>query len=343
MSNVKTLSDRIILDHGTGGLLSRTLIEEVVIPALGDRYLGRMEDSSILELASNKIALTTDSFVVDPVFFHCGDIGKISVCGTVNDLAVSGATPLYLTLSLIIETGFPISDLYQILSSAAKAAEEAHVYIVAGDTKVVGEGAADKIFINTSGIGVFGKKSHVLSSNKIALNDDIIITGCIGNHSIHLLSLREGLGFESKVLSDCAPLNQMISNIVDNFGDRIHCIRDITRGGLATVLNEISSDISAGISIDISKVPIQHETKMAAELLGLDPLYLANEGCCCIFCAPDVTTQVLSVLREHPYGRMAARIGKVDSTFSSSVTGIYENGVRKPIECLVGLPLPRLC
>ena len=202
------LNGSIILDHGAGGLLSRELIERIVVPAFGDRYLGRMEDSAILELPAHKVAITTDSFVMDPLFFSNGDIGKLAVCGTINDLAVSGANPLYLTFSMIIETGFPLRDLRQILASAAAAATEANVYIVAGDTKVVDKGAADKIFINTSGIGVFEDWSTELSTRKIAADDEIIITGEIGNHSIHLLSLREGLGFESNVLSDCAPLNQ---------------------------------------------------------------------------------------------------------------------------------------
>lgn len=332
----------ITLDHGAGGLLSRELIERLVVPALGDRYLGNMEDSATLELPSNKVATTTDSFVIDPPFFYNGDIGKLAICGTVNDLAVSGANPLYLTFSMIIEAGLPLRDLHQIVASAAAAAEEANVYIVAGDTKVVDKGAADKIFINTSGIGVFENWSSVLAVRKIAVGDEIIVTSSIGNHSIHLLSLREGLGFESNVLSDCAPLNHMIRDVMLAFGDQIHCIRDLTRGGLGTALNEIAVDAGMRMSIEMAQIPVQHETKMAAELLGLNPIYLANEGCCCIFCSPDIVHSLLQVLHNHKYGVHAARIGKVEVSGNSSVVGILD-GSRKIIESLTGRQVPRLC
>lgn len=337
------LDGTVVLEHGTGGLLSRDLINNIVLSAFGERYLGCMEDSAYLELSSNRVAMTTDSFVIDPLFFENGDIGKLSVCGTVNDLAVSGAKPLYLTFSMIIEEGFPLADLFRILQSVAEAASEADVYVVAGDTKVVEKGAADKIFINTAGIGVFQTKLGALSTREIADNDEIIITGQIGNHSIHLLSLREGLGFENNVLSDCAPLNHMIRNAIETFGEKIHCMRDVTRGGLATVLNEIATDIKIGISIEIPEIPIQHETRMAAELLGLNPMYLANEGCCCIFCSPEIVHDLLALLRNHKYGVHAKRIGKVGQFGVSNVTGVNEDGSSQRIECLVGRELPRLC
>lgn len=336
---------QIVLDHGTGGLLSQDLVTSIINPILSDIYLGKMEDSAILELPNNNgIAMTTDSFVIDPIFFGNGNIGKISVCGTVNDLAVSGATPLFLTLGLVMEEGFLISDLKKILGSIHTTAKEANIYMVAGDTKVVKKGEVDKIFINTSGIGIFESTSVKMSLDNIQDKDDIIVTGYIGNHSIHILSMREGLGYENIVKSDCAPLNKMIKEITQNSHEKIHSMRDLTRGGLGSALNEIASAINMGITIDISKIPLQHEAKMAAEMLGINPMYLANEGNICIFCSPDESKGILNLLHKNEYGRNAAVIGNVSrSSNKKQVIGIDSSGNSKLIECLYGVELPRLC
>lgn len=333
----------IILDHGTGGLLSKDLVENVMIPILKNVYLGRMEDSAVLDIDAKSITMTTDSFVVNPIFFKNGDIGKISICGTVNDLLVMGSTPRYLTLSFIIEEGFPLKDLKQILVSIRDTALEANVKIVAGDTKVVRKGEADKIFINTSGVGVLEKGKNPISQNNIQSDDDILVSGYIGNHSIHIVSLREGLGYENKVLSDCAPLNKMIDEIVIASEGNIHCMRDLTRGGLGSALNEISEAIGKGFDINFDEIPVQHEVKMASDMLGVNPIYLANEGNICIFVNPKYTEEILRVLHKNQYGRNAKVIGKVSDKRTTGVVATKKDGSELLIEHLYGMELPRLC
>lgn len=335
--------ENIILDHGTGGLLSQDLISSIITAKLEDVHLGKMEDSAILEVSSRRLAMTTDSFVIDPIFFGEGNIGKVAVCGTVNDLAVSGAKPLYLSLALVLEEGFPIKDLEEILDSIRETAKEAGVYIVAGDTKVVKKGEVDKIFINTTGIGVFEGDVAPFSVNSIQEGDDIIITGQLGNHSIHILSIREGLGFEQRINSDCAPLNHMITELKNHFGDSIHCMRDITRGGLGTVLNEVSETINTGIKIQEKDIPMLAETIMAADMLGVNPMYLANEGNVCMFVSPEVSEEVVRVLKNTKYGKEAAVIGKVTQTKERQVLMEAKSGELKLIELLYGAGLPRLC
>ena len=335
--------ENIILDHGTGGLLSHDLISSIITAKLEDEKKKKMEDSAILEVSSRRLAMTTDSFVIDPIFFGEGNIGKVAVCGTVNDLAVSGAKPLYLSLALVLEEGFPIKDLEEILDSIRETAKEAGVYIVAGDTKVVKKGEVDKIFINTTGIGVFEGDVSPFSVNSIQEGDDIIITGQLGNHSIHILSIREGLGFEQRINSDCAPLNHMISELKNHFGDSIHCMRDITRGGLGTVLNEVSETINTGIKIQERDIPMLAETIMAADMLGVNPMYLANEGNVCMFVSPEVSEEVVRVLKNTKYGKEAAVIGKVTQTKERQVLMEAKSGELKLIELLYGAELPRLC
>lgn len=336
------MSAYIELDHGTGGLLSRELVEGVIVPALRDRYLGLLDDSAVLDVPTGRLAMTTDSFVVDPLFFGGGDIGKIAVCGTVNDLAMSGARPLYLTLGLILEVGLPIEDLQRALHSIADAAEEADVYIVAGDTKIVDRGAADKMFINTAGIGVFADDALPLSNRRISVGDAVVISSEIGAHSVHLLSMREGLGYESRVVSDCAPLNHMMQSVLDRFGTEVHAARDLTRGGLGTALTELASDAGAGIDVEYAAIPVQPEVTMASEMLGIDPIYLANEGCCLVFCAPSIADDLVKVLRESKYGAKAARIGTVVERPDCAVVSRSDTG-EIIIEPLVGAQLPRLC
>ncbi len=335
----------ILLDHGTGGLLSYELVTQIIIPSLGESHIGELEDSFVFDTEFNgRIAMTTDSFVIDPIFFLNGDIGKVSICGTVNDLAVSGSTPLFLTLGLIIEEGFSINDFVKILSSIRESAIEANVKIVAGDTKVVRKGEADKIFINTSGVGVFNRHAP-LHVRGILEDDDIIITSNLGNHAIHLLSLREGLGFEQKVLSDCAPLNRMIDMILSKFGNDIHYIHDLTRGGLGAALNEVVYAVNKDIAIIEGNIPIQVETKMAADMLGISPLYLANEGSLCIFCNPKITNSLIYSLHEMDYGKNSTWVGKV-KTENGKSRRVYlktDRGTRKILPNLYGIEIPRLC
>ncbi|MGH2854709.1 MAG: hydrogenase expression/formation protein HypE [Solirubrobacteraceae bacterium] len=337
----------IQLDHGTGGGMSQELIAELIAPRLGAVHAGAMEDSAVLNLDSRRIALSTDSFVVDPIFFGNGDIGKLAVCGTVNDLAVSGAVPRYLTLSLVLEEGFPIADLERVLDSVREAAAAARVEVVAGDTKVVRAGEVDKLFINTAGVGVFDREVE-LGVGRVAPGDAVIVTGWLGNHSIHILSLREGLGFEERVLSDCAPLDGMVWNVLEEYAPQVHCMRDITRGGLGTVLNELAGGAGVSIQIEECQLPIQRETAMAADMLGVDPLYLANEGNICMFVAEEAATEILELVRWHPHGRAAQVVGAVCERAGRAAAGnpvrmVRADGAETVVELLYGAELPRLC
>jgi hydrogenase expression/formation protein HypE len=332
----------IQLDHGTGGGMSQELIAELIAPRLGAVHSGRMEDSAVLELDATRIAVTTDSFVIDPIFFGNGDIGKLAVCGTVNDLAVSGAVPRYLTLSLVLEEGFPIADLERILDSVREAAAAARVEVVAGDTKVVRAGEVDKLFINTAGVGVFEREVE-LGVRLVGPGDAVIVTGWLGNHSIHILSIREGLGFEQRVLSDCAPLDGLVWNVLEEHAAHVRCMRDITRGGLGTVLNELADAAGVSIQIEERRLPIQAETAMAADMLGVNPLYLANEGNICMFVAPEAAEEILEALHWHPHGRAAQIVGAVRERSGSAVTIVRADGTEAVVELLYGAQLPRLC
>jgi hydrogenase expression/formation protein HypE len=332
----------IELDHGTGGGMSQELIGELIAPRLGDVHRGRMEDSAVLSIDTHRIAITTDSFVVDPIFFGGGDIGKIAVCGTVNDLAVSGAIPRFLTLALVLEEGFPIADLERIIDSVREAASEAEVAIVAGDTKVVRAGEIDKIFINTAGVGELTDGVQLGMSN-VAAGDAVIVTSWLGNHSIHILSLREGLGFEERISSDCAPLNGLVWNLLEEHPEEVRCMRDITRGGLGTVLNEMADAAGVSIKIEGQQLPIQHETAMAADMLGVNPMYLANEGNLCLFVDGARASEVLETVRLHPYGRAAQIVGSVGERGASPVVLRDSDGSESAVEVLYGAELPRLC
>lgn len=334
-------TDTVVLDHGTGARLSRELVE-LIAEILGDTYLGTMEDSALLDLPSRQIAFTTDSFVVTPLIFGNGDIGKIAVCGTVNDLAVSGARPLYLTLSLIIEDGMPISELVTVIESVRDTAIAADVKIVAGDTKVVGKGEADRLFINTAGLGVL--EQSPVSIKNVRPGQKIILSGYIGNHSIHLLSLREGLGFERNILSDCAPLNMMIRQLLDTVpAGKITSMRDVTRGGLSAVLHEYARAAKHEMRCERQSLPIQPETAMAANMLGVDVINLANEGCLCLFVESDSAEEVLKLLQAHPLGQKAAIIGEVLTIPQAKVSMLEQDGTVSTIEEIYGAELPRLC
>jgi hydrogenase expression/formation protein HypE len=336
------MSGLIELDHGTGGGMSQELIGELIAPRLGSAHHGRMEDSAVLSLESDRIAVTTDSFVVDPIFFGGGDIGKLAVCGTVNDLAVSGAVPRFLTLALVLEEGFPIADLERILDSVREAASTAEVAIVAGDTKVVRAGEIDKIFINTTGVGELHHRGE-LGMSQVTPGDAVIVTSWLGNHSIHILSLREGLGFEERIMSDCAALDGLVWNLLEEHPHDVHCMRDVTRGGLGTVLNEVADGAGVSVLIDQQRLPIQHETAMAADMLGVNPLYLANEGCLCLFVDGEFAQEALETVRLQPHGGAAEIVGTVRERGESPVAMRQDDGSESIVEVLYGAELPRLC
>jgi hydrogenase expression/formation protein HypE len=339
--NSREQEETIILDHGTGAKLSRELVERIAA-ILGDTYIGAMEDSSILEIGASRIAVTTDSFVVTPLFFGNGDIGKIAVCGTVNDLAVSGARPLFITLSLIIEAGFPMASLTRVIESVRDAAREAGIKIVAGDTKVVNFGEADQLFVNTAGVGVIERP--VLTSQAVRPGHKIVLSGQIGNHSIHLLSVREGLGFERRVMSDCAPLNGLIDSVLESVpAGAVVSIRDVTRGGLCAVLHEYARASGCRVTFAQSALPVLPEAVMAADMLGINLIHLANEGCLCLFVEPEAASQVVARLREHRYGHHAAIIGEVGGRNGAEVIMIDSAGTATQLEELYGAELPRLC
>lgn len=334
------MSHKIVLDHGAGGGMSHELITGTIARILGDTYIGELEDSALVEVPGTRIAITTDSFVVDPIFFGNGDIGKIAVAGTVNDLAVSGARPLYLTLAIVLEEGFPLEDLERILHSIRNTARAAGVLIVAGDTKVVRRGEADGIFLNTTGVGVLERPG--LSSRSPRPGDKVIVTGWLGDHSVHILSMREGLGFERRVFSDCAVLNHVIAEVLDACGDGVRCVRDITRGGLGTVVNEFSAASGHGIELIESALPVRPETAMAADMIGLDVMYLANEGNLCLVVTPEQAGTALDVLRRHDETAAAAVAGTVLGG-TAGVSIVDSGGRRRKVELLYGAQLPRLC
>lgn len=335
--------DHVLLDHGSGGLLSHDLVTRVVAGALGDVHVGEMEDSRVLDLPPGRLAMTTDSFVIDPPFFHGGNIGNVAVCGTVNDLAVSGADPLYLTLALVLEEGLPLADLVAVLHGVRDSAREAGVSIVAGDTKVVRRGEVDKVFLNTAGVGVLRPGAHRPSASLIRPGDAVVVTGELGNHSVHVLSLRHGLGFESRIPSDCAPLNHLVRDLLDAFGPAVRFLRDITRGGLGTLLNEVRAEVGRAIEVEQRLLPIRPETAMAADMLGVSPIYLANEGNLCAFVAPEAAGAVVARLRQHPYGRHAAVVGSVLDDDTDAVLLRTADGQLTTVEFLAGAELPRLC
>ena len=333
-------SDRILLSHGSGSRASHELIEKLFLPAFSNPELDRMNDQAILDVNGSRLAYTTDSYVVDPIFFPGGDIGKLAVCGTVNDLAMSGAVPLYLSVGFIIEEGFLIDELQRVINSMKKAAEEASVKIVTGDTKVVNKGHADKLFINTSGIGVVGEDVDISGSNAKA-GDKVIISGSIGDHGIAVLSKREGLEFDSPITSDCAPLNSLVADMLSVTED-IHCLRDPTRGGVATTLNELASQSSVGIVIEEEKLPIKNAVRGACELLGYDPLYVANEGKLVAIVPAEDAPQVLMKMRENKYGHNAQIIGEVVAEPERVLLKTVIGGTRI-VDMLAGELLPRIC
>ena len=329
--------ERIMMAHGSGGRLSHELIKTLFQKYLGNPYLDQMNDASLLP-GQEQIAVTTDSFVVTPLFFRGGNIGKLAVCGTVNDLAVSGAIPKFLTLALILEEGLPMDELERIIESVAETAAEAGVMVVCGDTKVVERGSADKIFINTTGIGYI--TDRLVGPEQIRPGDEILITGTIGDHGIAILSEREGLEFQTPVVSDCAPLNGLIDSF---YLPGVKCMRDPTRGGVATTLNELAGQAEVSMLLVEEQFPLSPSVQGACEMLGLEPLYLANEGKVLVIVAQEVADEVLLRMQAHPLGRNATRIGQVQAGKSGLVLLETPLGGKRIVGMLEGEHLPRIC
>ena len=331
--------DRILLGHGSGGTMMHKLIREHFAPRFEMKSLN---DSAVLEGISNgKIALTTDSYVVSPIFFPGGNIGELAVYGTVNDLSMVGAKPLYITVGFILEEGFPLDDLKKVLSSMADAAEKADVKIVAGDTKVVNKGKGDGIFINTSGIGIIKDRIDI-SPSRVKIGDKVILSGPIGNHGISIMGERNGLTFEPPVLSDTAPLNSLVRDML-KITKKVHAMRDPTRGGLATTLKEFATDSGYCIVIEEKLIPVPSGVKGACELLGLDPLYVANEGILVAIVSPDVTEKLVKAMRKHSLGKDTRVIGEVRKAPEGMVLLKTFIGGTRIVEMLSGDQLPRIC
>jgi len=334
------MTERILLAHGSGGRLAHDLVEKVLVKPLSNPLLDRLDDSAIFS-CSGRLAFTTDSYVVNPIFFPGGDIGRLAVCGTVNDLCMVGATPLYLSLAFIIEEGLPLDELERVLVSVQAAAREAQVQIVTGDTKVVNKGSADRLFVNTAGVGTVPEGVDISGSNAKP-GDKVILSGTIGDHGIAVLSQREGLGFSTRLQSDCAPLSGLVAEML-TASKRIHAMRDPTRGGLATTLNELASQSRVGIRIEEEKVPVRDEVRGACEMLGIDPLYVANEGKLVAIVHPEDAEAVLQKMRQHRYGKNAAIIGEVRPDHPGRVVMKTSLGASRIVDMLVGDPLPRIC
>lgn len=335
------MSDIITLAHGSGGRLTHKLIQDVFEKHLTNEILAQGDDSGIVEIPAGRLAISTDSFVISPVFFKGGNIGKIAVCGTVNDLTAGGAKPLYLTCGFIIEEGMAIAELEEIAASMGRTAGECGVKLVAADTKVVQRGAADKIFINTSGVGIIREGINVSGSNAKP-GDKVIITGTLGDHGCSILLQREKLDIHSSLESDCAPLNKLIESVFEVTKD-IHVLRDPTRGGLATTLNEIAIQSNVGIRLYEDKIPVKDEVRGVCELLGMDPLYLANEGKMIVILPGNVASSILDELRKDKLGNEACIIGEVIEAPAKRVMLKTITGGSRVVDMLVGDQLPRIC
>jgi len=334
-------TDTILLEHGSGGRASRRLVEEILVPYLKNQVLERLDDHAEIELEGTRLAFTTDSFVVDPIFFPGGDIGKLAVNGTVNDLAMGGAKPLFLSAGLILEEGLPIADLKRIMHSMAEATKKAKVHIVTGDTKVVAHGAADKIFINTSGVGLI-PEGVALSGHRGEVGDRVLISSPIGEHGIAVMAQRSGLDFVASCKSDTAPLADLVAQMLHAY-QGIHSLRDPTRGGLAATLNELAEQSGVRIEVEESAIPITESVESACELLGLDPLHLANEGVLVALVPAEGANLVLDAMRNHPLGQKAQIIGEVYSKKLPAVILRTQIGGKRVLAVPTGVQLPRIC
>ena len=335
-------SDVILLGHGSGGKLSHQLLDELIVPILSGIDQRDQNDAAVFAAPHGRLAFTTDSYVVEPIFFPGGNIGDLAIHGTVNDLAMAGATPLVISVGLIIEEGLAVSELRQVLESMRDAAKQADVKIVTGDTKVVPRGKADKLFINTSGIGAIGHEYQISGSNA-QVGDKILINGTIGDHGMAVLACREGLELQSSITTDSAPLNSMVKELVETLGSHLHTLRDPTRGGVATTLKEIALQSQIEITLQETLLPVDPSVAGACAILGLDPLFVANEGKLLAFVAPEVADQALGIMQTHKYGKQAAIVGEVTATAAGKVRLQTAIGGLRAIEMLAGEQLPRIC
>jgi hydrogenase expression/formation protein HypE len=334
-------SERILLAHGSGGELSHDLVTSLFAKAFGNPILEPLDDSAVLPASTKRLAFTTDGYVVTPIFFPGGDIGKLAVCGTANDLSMVGAQPLYMSAGFIIEEGFPFSSLQRIVASMEETASRIGVKIVTGDTKVVNRGGADSIFINTAGIGLIPEGVN-LSSRRALPGDRILVSGTVGDHGVAILSSREGLQFSTTLESDCAPLNELVGGLLA-VSSQIRFLRDPTRGGLASTLNEVARQSGVGVWVEEDRVPIREEVRGACELLGLDPWVLANEGKLVAIVAAEDAGRILSAMQAHPLGRQAAIIGEVREKPPGKVILQTSIGATRILDMMVGEALPRIC
>jgi hydrogenase expression/formation protein HypE len=330
-----------MLGHGSGGKLSAELMREIFLPAFTNETLARMDDQAVLRIGGSRIAFTTDSFVVKPLFFPGGDIGSLAVHGTVNDLAMGGAKPLFLSVAFIIEEGLSMEILQRVVASLGRAAEACGVQVVTGDTKVVDKGSGDGVFINTTGLGLV-PDGLFLSASQARAGDAIILSGSIGDHGIAILAEREGIEFESPVVSDSAPLHELVDDML-RATPAIRCLRDPTRGGVSSSLNEIAAQSHVGMLLDEASIPVRDEVRGACEMLGLDPLYVANEGKLLAIVDSSDADRLVAVMQAHPLGRDARRIGTVNKSDPGWVTMRTVLGTTRIVDMLSGDQLPRIC
>jgi hydrogenase expression/formation protein HypE len=331
----------IVLGHGGGGQLSAELIDNLFLPAFGNGQLSELADAAVVEVGSGRIAFSTDSFVIRPRFFPGGNIGELAINGTVNDVAMRGATPRFISVGLILEEGLPMAELGVIVESMAAAAAHAGVELVTGDTKVVDRGHGDGIYVNTTGIGILGDGVDI-RPQRATPGDVVIVSGTIGDHGMAVMSVREGLEFEAPIVSDTAALNHMIADILGTGAD-VHVLRDPTRGGLAASLNEIATAAGVGVVVEERALPVQRTVAAACELLGMDPMYVANEGKAVVFVVAADADTVLEALHEHPEGEGAVVIGEVVAEHPGLVAGRTALGATRVISTQIGEQLPRIC
>ena len=332
---------QVLMAHGGGGRLSQQIIQKMVVPQFKNELLDLLHDGAVFSLNGTRVAFSTDSYVINPIFFPGGNIGELAVNGTVNDLAMCGARPMYLSSAFIIEEGFAMDDLWKVIVSMQAAASRAGVQLVTGDTKVVDRGKGDKIFINTSGVGIVGEGVQIGARNA-KVGDVIIVSGEIAVHGIAIMSVRGGLEFETTMQSDTAPLNHLVAAMLAS-SSGIHVLRDPTRGGVASSLNEIAESSGIGIRIDETKIPVSEPVRGACEILGLDPLYVANEGKLLAFVAREDAESVLDVIRKNPLGKQAAIIGEVVGDHIGTVIMKTSIGGSRVVDMLSGEQLPRIC
>lgn len=332
----------VTMAHGGGGRLTQMLIEQMFLPAFNNPTLERMHDGAVFEAGGARLAFSTDSFVISPIFFPGGDIGSLAVHGTVNDLAMCGARPIGISTGLILEEGLPMDDLWRVVQSMQEAARLAGAPIITGDTKVVDRGKGDGIFINTTGIGLIPDGVRI-SPDRARPGDVILINGDIARHGIAIMSVREGLEFGTTLESDSAALNGLIDSIIETAGESVHVLRDPTRGGLASTLNEIAAQAKVGVRLVEADIPVRDQVRGACEILGFDPLYVANEGKALVIVAREVADEVLATMRQHPQGREAAIIGEITGEHPGKVFLRSRIGGMRVVDMLSGEQLPRIC